>query len=91
MDVSTPPPALRQRRGTSYTNVPNSDGAIVVEETPIPSSKRPPSLEEESPVPSKILSGNAVSKDENRKRKILVRVSSGALMVSRAVRAMFSQ
>lgn len=79
-DPTTPLSSLRQRRGVSFTDVPDGNGIIVMEETPIPSRQQ---SEEESPVPSKVLSGSdAVAKDENRKRKILVRVTSGALMVS---------
>lgn len=83
--METPPrESLRQRRGVSLTAVPNSNGAMLVEETPIPPSKKNIVEEEEETTTthSKAMSGKAVAKDENRKRKILVRVSSGALMVS---------
>ena len=52
-----------------------------MESTPIPSSKITP---QETPVPLQVVSdGTAVAQDENRTRKIVVRVLSGALMVSR--------
>jgi hypothetical protein len=62
--------------------VPTPDGgAIIVESTPIPSTKI---SQQETPVPYQVVSdGKAVAKDENRTRKIVVRVLSGALMVSR--------
>ena len=80
MEASTPPSLMRQRRGVSFTNVPASEGNVLVETTPIPTNQK----EKEEPLPSKVLSGSAVAKDENRTRKIFVRVLSGALMVSRA-------
>lgn len=91
-----PPPAeLRQRRGVSFTSVPNPNGAVIVEETPIPPCKNPQSTEastnndeeevnnNDTPISKNVqLSGKAVAKDEHRRRKILVRVMSGALLVS---------
>jgi phosphatidate cytidylyltransferase len=60
--------------------VPTPDGgAIIVESTPIPSTKI---TQQETPVPYQVVSdGKAVAKDENRTRKIVVRVLSGALMI----------
>lgn len=74
--------ALRQRRGvdsrSSLTVLPwqKENGEQVTEETSIPSAES--SDERSIPRP---LSSRAVAKDEGRKRKIMVRIISGALMI----------
>ena len=84
--------SLRQRRTTissetavSLTHVPLANGSInvMMETTPIPSRRKTDVVEVVTP-PDPVLSSSAqlvVAKDEGRTRKILVRATSGALMV----------
>lgn len=73
---------------SSYTAVPGAEGSVMLESTPIPTKTHMEEEEDDDPIPSQVLSGSAVAKDESRTRKVLVRVLSGALMVSRAVNVM---
>jgi hypothetical protein len=69
------------------TTVPSADGNVEMETTPIPSRRKADVVEVVTP-PDPVLSSAqlAVAKDEGRTRKILVRVTSGALMVRFSVR-----
>ena len=86
--------SLRQRRATIplasdsefLTNVPLANGNVVMETTPVPWRRKTDVVEvvtPPDPVPSS--AQLAVAKDEGRTRKILVRVTSGALMVRTGV------
>lgn len=87
---------LRQRRNnedapanSSLVSSENGDVLGAVPTTPIPSKKKNADVipVDDSPMknssdgPRKAMSGAAVKKDENRLRKVLVRVISGALMI----------
>lgn len=88
--------SLRQRRTTiplvtsSETHVPLANGSInvMMETTPIPSRRKTDVVEVVKP-PDPVLSSPSaqlvVAKDEGRTRKILVRATSGALMVCTAL------